>query len=103
MSAGIGITVRQLPSGQHMIIGVSRFDILSPGDVYALTSKLLCVLQMVPGSAAANSPIEAGELVLSVDGIDCSAVSTDELSEHVLGPDGGLPLLYLIFFSNSDR
>ena len=45
-------------------------------------------MQLVPGSAAANSPLEVGEVIQSVNGTDCSYCSTDHLADLLLGPEG---------------
>ena len=45
-------------------------------------------LQLVPGSAAANSPLEVGEVIQSVNGTDCSYCSTDHLADLLLGAEG---------------
>lgn len=44
----------------------------------------------MPGSAAANSPLEVGEVIQSVNGTDCSYCSTDHLADLLLGPEGSV-------------
>ena len=46
--------------------------------------------QLVPGSAAANSPLQCGQVLKSINGIDCSHCSTDDLADLLLGPEGSL-------------
>ena len=48
------------------------------------------LLQLVPGSAAANSPLQCGQVLKSINGIDCSHCSTDDLADLLLGPEGSL-------------
>jgi hypothetical protein len=52
--------------------------------------------QLVPGSAAANSPVETGEVIAAVNGVDCSLCSTDQLAELLLGPEGSVVSLQTI-------
>jgi len=49
---------------------------------------IACAEQLVVGSAAANSPLEVGEVIQSVNGTDCSYCSTDHLADLLLGPEG---------------
>lgn len=54
-----------------------------------LSSRAVCGwTQLVPGSAADNSPLEVGEVIQSVNGTDCSYCSTDHLADLLLGPEG---------------
>ena len=55
-----------------------------------LSHCLSLILQLVPGSAAANSPLEVGEVIQSVNGTDCSYCSTDHLADLLLGPEGSV-------------
>jgi hypothetical protein len=52
--------------------------------------RVMCYVrtQLVPGSAADNSPLEVGEVIQSVNGTDCSYCSTDHLADLLLGPEG---------------
>jgi hypothetical protein len=43
---------------------------------------------MVPGSAAANSPMAVGEIIKSIDEVDCSYNTTDQLADLLLGQEG---------------
>ncbi len=47
-----------------------------------------CCVQCIPESPAAESKIEPGEVIVSVDGTDCTRLTTDELADLLLGPEG---------------
>jgi C-terminal processing protease CtpA/Prc len=62
-------------------------------------------VQCIPDSPASLSKIEPGEVIVSVNGTDCTRLTTDELADILLGPEGEIldPCLAPQFYEKNEE